>query len=74
MPPFLVRSGNRAETGVGGLGGRDHENGYEEEEEQFDGHFAYLVDDGVCLAVLAAACKKKGGGGEGGRESRGEGG
>ena len=55
MPPFLVRSGNRAETGVGGLGGRDRENGYE--EEQLDGHFAYLVDDGVCLAVLAAACK-----------------
>jgi len=54
VPPFLVRSGNRAETGVGGLGGRDRENGYE--EEQLDGHVAYLVD-GVCLAVLAAACK-----------------
>ena len=64
-PPFLAdlvplnflapRSGNRAETGVGGLGGRDRENG--NEEEQLDGHFAYLVDDGVCLAVLAAACK-----------------
>ena len=57
MAVIHVPIGNRAETGVGSLGGRDHENGYDEEEEQLDGHFAYLVDDGVCLAVLAAACK-----------------
>ena len=53
---FLARSGNRAETGVGGLGGRDRENG--NEEEQLDGHFAYLVDDGVCLAVERSCSSK----------------